>query len=82
VRQTEGQWRRPWISCKYGSPSWDARSLHALVSALVGIADGSRTQVLVNDRVDVARAAAAGAHLRHDSIPPALARKVLRSTRS
>jgi thiamine-phosphate diphosphorylase len=52
-----------------------ARQLAALVRAMVADAKGSRTRILVNDRLDVALAAgAAGVHLRSDSISPARAR--------
>lgn len=45
------------------------RPLADLVRAVVAATDGSRTRVLVNDRVDVALAAgAAGVHLRADSM--------------
>ncbi len=48
-----------------------APALLALVRDVVDVARGSRTRVLVNDRLDVALAAgAAGVHLRRDSIPP------------
>lgn len=50
----------------------DARSLLAVTRGLVAIAAGSRTRVVVNDRLDVAlTAGAAGVHLRGDSpMPP------------
>jgi thiamine-phosphate pyrophosphorylase len=49
-----------------------AADLAALVSEIVGLARGSRTRVLVNDRVDVAIASGAdGVHLRADSVPSA-----------
>jgi thiamine-phosphate diphosphorylase len=44
--------------------------LAALVRRIVGLAAGTSTRVMVNDRADVAIAAgAAGAHLRGDSVP-------------
>ena len=52
-----------------------AAVLHALVRAVAGRARGSRTRVLVTDRIDVAAAAAAaGVHLRADGPPIARAR--------
>jgi thiamine-phosphate pyrophosphorylase len=48
-----------------------ARHLCGLVADVVAQARGSRTRVVVNDRIDVAVAAKAdGVHLRGDSIPP------------
>ena len=48
------------------------RQLTALVRQIVGVAGGSKTRVLVNDRADIAIVAgAAGVHLRGDS-PSAL----------
>ncbi len=48
----------------------EGRALVALVRALVAAVHGTRTRVLVNDRVDVALAAGAhGVHLRGDSAP-------------
>ena len=55
----------------------EAAALTALVAEAVGIARGTRTRVVVNDRLDVAIAAgAAGVHLRADSIPSAAARQL------
>jgi len=55
----------------------EARELAAMVTAAVARAAGSRTRILVNDRVDVAIACgAAGVHLRGDSLPPALVRRI------
>jgi thiamine-phosphate diphosphorylase len=52
-----------------------ARALAALVSAMVALARGSQTRIVVNDRLDVAIAAgAAGVHLRSDSVSPSNAR--------
>ncbi len=48
----------------------EAGELYAIVAAIVEVTRGSRTRVLVNDRVDVALAAGAdGVHLRGDSLP-------------
>ncbi len=56
----------------------DARVLVSLVRGLVSVTRGSRTRILVNDRVDVALAAHAdGVHLRHDSLPSSAARTIL-----
>ncbi len=53
----------------------DAREMAILVRALVNLARGSRTRVMVNDRLDVAMAiGAAGVHLRADSPLPARVR--------
>ena len=58
----------------------DARALCTLVEGIVGAvrhSRGSRTRVVVNDRIDVALAAGAdGVHLRGDSVPPARARSL------
>jgi len=55
----------------------EARELAAIVTAAVSRCAGSRTRVLVNDRVDVAIACgAAGVHLRGDSLPPARVRSI------
>jgi thiamine-phosphate pyrophosphorylase len=57
----------------------DAAPLAALVRAVLDITRGSRTRVVVNDRMDVAMACAAdGVHLRGDSISPAAARQLAR----
>src|SRR5262249_5036290 len=56
----------------------DARAMTALVSAVVGIARGSRTRVVVNDRADVALAGRAdGGHPPADSIGVAHARALV-----
>jgi thiamine-phosphate diphosphorylase len=48
-----------------------------MVSDLVAMARGTRTRILVNDRVDVALACgAAGVHLRADSVPAAAVRSI------
>ena len=55
-----------------------ARRLLASATALVDVAGGTGGTVLVNDRIDVARAAGAhGVHLREDSMPPADARRLV-----
>jgi thiamine-phosphate diphosphorylase len=54
-----------------------ARELAVLVRAMVVLAKGSNTRILVNDRLDVALAAgAAGVHLRSDSISQSRARSL------
>jgi thiamine-phosphate pyrophosphorylase len=53
----------------------DARDLSHLVARCVQTVAGTRTRVLVNDRLDVALAAGAhGVHLRGDSLPASRAR--------
>jgi thiamine-phosphate diphosphorylase len=53
----------------------DARALSLLVTRCLEAVKGSRTRVLVNDRLDVALATGAhGVHLRSDSMPAARAR--------
>jgi thiamine-phosphate pyrophosphorylase len=53
----------------------DAARLSALVEQTVRVTRGSRTRVVVNDRLDVALACGAdGVHLRADSVSPARAR--------
>lgn len=57
---------------------WDAAPLVDLVGQIVGVARGTRTRVVVNDRLDVALAAgAAGVHLRGDSLPPSAVRAIV-----
>lgn len=57
------------------------RSLSALVRKAVGAAAGSQTQILVNDRLDVALACeAAGVHLGGESLPVADVRRWCRSS--
>ncbi len=49
----------------------DARDLLALTRAMVELATGSKTRILVNDRLDIALSAGAnGVHLRADSFSP------------
>jgi thiamine-phosphate pyrophosphorylase len=56
-------------------PALDTTVLVDLVTALVNLARGSSTRIVVNDRLDVALACeAGGVHLRSDSIPPESAR--------
>jgi thiamine-phosphate pyrophosphorylase len=53
----------------------EARDLGRLVSTCVDVVRGTRTRILVNDRLDVALAAGAhGVHLRADSLPASRAR--------
>jgi thiamine-phosphate pyrophosphorylase len=55
----------------------DAANLAALVRDVVSLARGTRTRVVVNDRLDVALACGAGGvHLRGDSIPVLHARRI------
>ena len=55
----------------------DAAILAKLVSAIVRLARGTHSRVVVNDRLDVALACgAAGVHLPADSIAPARARAI------
>jgi thiamine-phosphate pyrophosphorylase len=55
----------------------DGAALAALVTDLVALARGSRTSIVVNDRVDVALACgAAGVHLRADSVPARAVRAI------
>jgi thiamine-phosphate pyrophosphorylase len=55
----------------------DAADLAALAGDVVSLARGSRTRVVVNDRLDVALACGAdGVHLRGDSIPALQARRL------
>jgi thiamine-phosphate pyrophosphorylase len=55
----------------------EARDLAALVSDVLAVTTGTRTRVVVNDRLDVALACGAdGVHLRADSVPVAAARRI------
>lgn len=55
----------------------EAGALFGLVDAMVAATRGTRTRIVVNDRLDVALAAGAdGVHLRGDSVPPAAVRRV------
>jgi thiamine-phosphate pyrophosphorylase len=55
----------------------EARALAALVDAAVARTRGSRTRVVVNDRLDVALACRAdGVHLRGDSVSPGRVRRI------
>jgi thiamine-phosphate diphosphorylase len=55
----------------------DAGGLLALAGALVAVTRGTRTRIVVNDRLDVALAAGAdGVHLRGDSTPVAAVRRI------
>jgi thiamine-phosphate diphosphorylase len=56
----------------------EAAALAALTSEVVGLARGTQTRIVVNDRLDVAMAAgASGIHLRADSMPAAEIRSVV-----
>lgn len=55
----------------------DARQLTSLVRSIAGKLRGRKTQVVVNDRLDVALAAGAdGVHLKERSFAPELARRL------
>lgn len=55
----------------------EAGALFTVVEDFVAAAAGSRTRIVVNDRVDVALAAGAhGVHLRGDSLPAAVVRRL------
>jgi thiamine-phosphate pyrophosphorylase len=55
----------------------EARALAALVTELLAVTRGTPTRLVVNDRMDVALACGAdGVHLRGDSIPIAMARRI------
>ena len=55
----------------------EAADLASVVRAVIAAVNGSRTLVLVNDRLDVALACgAAGVHLRGDSLPVDAARRI------
>ena len=55
----------------------EARDLADLTFAIVKLTRGTNTRVVVNDRVDVALASGAdGVHLRSDSIPSAVVRRM------
>lgn len=55
----------------------DAHELVDLTMAIVQLTRGTKTRVLVNDRVDVALASGAdGVHLRSDSIAPTMIRRM------
>src|SRR5262249_29386960 len=59
----------------------EGRALAALVAEAVAMTRGTRTRVVVNDRLDVAVASGAdGVHLRADSIPIAAARAMAPSS--
>jgi thiamine-phosphate pyrophosphorylase len=59
-------------------PDLQARALASLVSGIVERTRGSRTRVLVNDRVDVALACGAdGVHLRGNSVPARRVRAIV-----
>lgn len=55
----------------------EARDLSRLVTRCLGAVRGTRTRILVNDRLDVALTAGAhGVHLRSDSMPASRARSL------
>ena len=55
----------------------EARALAELTRHIAGLAEGTATRVLVNDRLDVALACGAhGVHLRGDSLPPSQLRRL------
>ena len=55
----------------------DTADLAATVSDIIAMARGTRTRILINDRVDVALACgAAGVHLRADSVSAAAVRSI------
>jgi thiamine-phosphate pyrophosphorylase len=55
----------------------ETADLAAMVSDILAMARGTRTRILVNDRLDVALACgAAGVHLRADSVPAAAVRSI------
>lgn len=56
----------------------ETAGLFDLVGEILGVARGSSTRVIVNDRLDVALAAGAdGVHLRGDSVAPRLVRTMV-----
>ena len=56
----------------------ETSALVSLVLRVVELTRGSRTRVVVNDRLDVALACGAhGVHLRGDSIPASRARRIV-----
>jgi thiamine-phosphate pyrophosphorylase len=58
-------------------PDLEASELARLVTWMVALARGSRSRIVVNDRLDVALACGAGGvHLRVDSMPPPAARSI------
>ena len=58
-------------------PDLEATELARLVTGMVAMARGSRSRIVVNDRLDIALACgAAGVHLRANSLPPLAARSI------
>jgi thiamine-phosphate pyrophosphorylase len=58
-------------------PDLEASELARLVTGMVAMARGSRSCIVVNDRLDVALACGAGGvHLRANSMPPLAARSI------
>jgi thiamine-phosphate pyrophosphorylase len=55
----------------------EAAPLADLVGAMVALARGTNTRIVVNERLDVALiCGAAGVHLRADSVPPDVVRRI------
>jgi thiamine-phosphate pyrophosphorylase len=55
----------------------EAAAVASIVSDLLRVTHGTRTRLVVNDRLDIALACGAdGVHLRSDSIAPAVARRI------
>jgi thiamine-phosphate pyrophosphorylase len=58
-------------------PDLEASELARLVTAMLAMARGSRSRIVVNDRLDVALACGAGGvHLRANSMPPLAVRSI------
>lgn len=57
--------------------AWTAAQLLAFVDAVLPVALDAGTTLIVNDRVDVARATGAGVHLGQTDLPVAAARDIL-----
>jgi thiamine-phosphate diphosphorylase len=58
----------------------EAAALAALVTDVLTVTRGTRTRIVVNDRLDVALACGAGGvHLRGDSVPVSAARRLARA---
>jgi len=57
-------------------PDIEPARLADIARRATALAEGTRTRIVVNDRLDVALAAATGVHLREDGIAPARARAI------